>query len=266
MSPGARESLSAAGVGWVDETGAAEIAVSGIVVSRSGHAAAPRRLAGWTRGALAVAEAILCETAPTVAATWPQQGCRRQRVRRAARAVGVRPAHLGLCAWAALGAPCHEFRRAAGRLRIGRGRPGSGRVADAGCQLARPSRRPLPVSETLSMNWGGLGGNRFRGGRFVRPTADLRFVGRGVRPRPRATTDRRGSADVAGLPHAHFRQPRFPRRGPEDGALAPPLCRPRAIGSSRRGSGRTCEGHGPVGSEAPRSRSLSSGFVDAYNA
>src|SRR6266849_1108171 len=36
MSPGAREVLSKAGIGWVDETGAAEIVLGPIVISPSG--------------------------------------------------------------------------------------------------------------------------------------------------------------------------------------------------------------------------------------
>jgi len=44
MSPGAREALSAAGIGWVDETGAAEIAAGSVIVSRSGRPTeAPRK-------------------------------------------------------------------------------------------------------------------------------------------------------------------------------------------------------------------------------
>lgn len=67
LSPGARERLSAAHVGWVDETGAAEIAVAGIVVSRTGRPqSTPKRAPGWTPAALAVAEALLCGTPATV--------------------------------------------------------------------------------------------------------------------------------------------------------------------------------------------------------
>lgn len=70
MSPGAREALSKAGIGWVDETGGAEIAVGSLVVSRTGHPEkADERPARWTPAVLAVAEAILCGTTPTVAAT-----------------------------------------------------------------------------------------------------------------------------------------------------------------------------------------------------
>lgn len=36
LSPGARAALRDAGVGWVDETGAAEFALAGVVVSRTG--------------------------------------------------------------------------------------------------------------------------------------------------------------------------------------------------------------------------------------
>lgn len=70
LSPGAREALSEAGVGWVDETGAAEIAAGSIIVSRTGRppnaAQQPKR---WTAAVVAVAEALLCETKATVAAT-----------------------------------------------------------------------------------------------------------------------------------------------------------------------------------------------------
>jgi hypothetical protein len=68
LSPGARAELTAAGVGWVDETGAAEISLGTIIVSRSGKPhkrEAPKR---WTRSALAVAEAALCGVTPTASA------------------------------------------------------------------------------------------------------------------------------------------------------------------------------------------------------
>jgi hypothetical protein len=75
MSPGARETLSIAGIGWVDETGAAEIASGTIVVSRQGRAPKP---AGppkhWTGSVVAVAEAVLCGTKATVAATQAATG------------------------------------------------------------------------------------------------------------------------------------------------------------------------------------------------
>lgn len=70
LSPGAREALSNAGIGWVDETGAAEIAVGSIVVSRTGRT--PEPVASRNRlapAAIAVAEALLCGTRATVAAT-----------------------------------------------------------------------------------------------------------------------------------------------------------------------------------------------------
>ena len=69
MSPGARETFSAQGVGWVDETGAAEIALGSVIVSRSGRPSqAPRNPPRWTPAVLAVAEALLCGGKPTVAA------------------------------------------------------------------------------------------------------------------------------------------------------------------------------------------------------
>jgi len=75
LSPGAREALSAAGVGWVDETGAAEIALGSILVSRSGRPPTPVRKpkvgkpTRWAPAVIAVAEALLCGTQATVSAT-----------------------------------------------------------------------------------------------------------------------------------------------------------------------------------------------------
>ena len=67
MSLGAREALSAAGIGWVDESGAAEIARGSLIVSRSGRPPAPtRKPRHWTPAILAVAEALLCGGRATV--------------------------------------------------------------------------------------------------------------------------------------------------------------------------------------------------------
>ncbi len=70
MSPGARAALADAGIGWVDETGAAEIAVGSIVVSRSGRpVVGAEKPVRWTPSVLAATEALLCGTRATVAAT-----------------------------------------------------------------------------------------------------------------------------------------------------------------------------------------------------
>ena len=67
LSPGARKALSAAGVGWVDETGAAEIARGTLIVSRTGRVpVSPRKPPHWTPSVLAVAEALLCGARATV--------------------------------------------------------------------------------------------------------------------------------------------------------------------------------------------------------
>ncbi len=67
LSPGARAELGAAGISWVDETGAAEVAVGSVVVVRPGLVdSARRRLAGWTAATESVAEALLCDVSPTV--------------------------------------------------------------------------------------------------------------------------------------------------------------------------------------------------------
>ncbi|MGH2833021.1 MAG: hypothetical protein ACRDK2_09610 [Solirubrobacteraceae bacterium] len=74
LSLAAREAASDAGVGWVDETGAAEIVAGEVVVSRTGRASSahPRRLPGpdrWSPAILSVAEALLCGTRATASAT-----------------------------------------------------------------------------------------------------------------------------------------------------------------------------------------------------
>lgn len=69
MSPGARAALSQAGVSWADETGAAEIAIGTIIVSRSGMARKrPQGIKRWTPAVLAVTEALLCGIRGTQAA------------------------------------------------------------------------------------------------------------------------------------------------------------------------------------------------------
>jgi hypothetical protein len=75
LSRGARVAASEAGIGWVDETGAAEIAVGQVIVSRSGRPpTAIERPKRWTPAVLAVAEALLCDTKATVAETQSATG------------------------------------------------------------------------------------------------------------------------------------------------------------------------------------------------
>jgi hypothetical protein len=69
MSTGAQRVAREAGVGWVDETGAAEIVSPTLVVARGG-AAAPTRpvVSRWTPSVAGVAEALLLGTPATQAA------------------------------------------------------------------------------------------------------------------------------------------------------------------------------------------------------
>jgi hypothetical protein len=72
---GRSEAPAEAGVGWVDQTGAAEIAVGSIIVSRTGRPSKPaEKPKRWTAAVLAVAEALLCDTKATVAATTAATG------------------------------------------------------------------------------------------------------------------------------------------------------------------------------------------------
>jgi hypothetical protein len=66
LSPGAREALSDAGISWVDETGAAEIVIASVVISRPGvQTKESRQTKNWTPAVQAVAEALLCGTNAT---------------------------------------------------------------------------------------------------------------------------------------------------------------------------------------------------------
>jgi hypothetical protein len=61
LSVPAREALSGAGIGWVDESGAAQIGGPAIVVALSGTPSKrTEHQSGWTPSVLAVAEALLC--------------------------------------------------------------------------------------------------------------------------------------------------------------------------------------------------------------
>lgn len=69
MSPGARSAFSDAGIGWIDETGAAEVALDSLIVSKSGRAVKPPpKPPRWTPAVVAVAEALLSGGKATVSA------------------------------------------------------------------------------------------------------------------------------------------------------------------------------------------------------
>ncbi len=75
LSPGARDVLDGAGIGWVDELGNAEISIGSLVVSRTGRPeVTPVRPPRWTPGFVSVAEAILCGIEATVSATTAATG------------------------------------------------------------------------------------------------------------------------------------------------------------------------------------------------
>lgn len=80
LSDGARKWLSEAGLGWVDEAGHAEIMRrSGLVISKepTHPRTQPERPAHWNRSTLAVAEAALAGTMPTVEAIELETGLSR---------------------------------------------------------------------------------------------------------------------------------------------------------------------------------------------
>lgn len=76
VSPGSREALAEAGIGWVETTGDAEIDTEFLVVSKTGGSRRPTRemSSGWTSSMLAIAEAVLAGVKPTVSATHEATG------------------------------------------------------------------------------------------------------------------------------------------------------------------------------------------------
>lgn len=65
LSAGARHEASAAGIGWLDETGAAEIVAGNLIVTRD--SVVPKQSSSrWTPATEGVAEAILAGVTPTV--------------------------------------------------------------------------------------------------------------------------------------------------------------------------------------------------------
>lgn len=75
ISPASRETLSEAGVGWVETSGAAEINTDFLIVSRHGGRSATRGArSGWTPAVVGVAEAVLAGAKPTVSATHEATG------------------------------------------------------------------------------------------------------------------------------------------------------------------------------------------------
>lgn len=68
MSEGAKAAASEVGVGWVEETGAAEIAFPFLVVSRTAIAQLSTKPKGWRSSHLGIAEALLEGIRPTVSA------------------------------------------------------------------------------------------------------------------------------------------------------------------------------------------------------
>lgn len=70
VPPGSRSALTESGIGWVETSGAAEIATNFLVVSKSGsRVATAKKTDGWTPAVLGVAEAVLVGVKPTVSAT-----------------------------------------------------------------------------------------------------------------------------------------------------------------------------------------------------
>jgi hypothetical protein len=75
MSPGARATLAEAGVNWADESGAAEITIGTIVISRSGNPGKKdKTIKRWSPAVISVAEVLLCGARGTQSATQAATG------------------------------------------------------------------------------------------------------------------------------------------------------------------------------------------------
>lgn len=67
LSQGARAALTEAGIGWVDESGAAELASGDLIVVRTGQPMLPKEVPPrWTPSVIGVVEALLCGAKATV--------------------------------------------------------------------------------------------------------------------------------------------------------------------------------------------------------
>jgi hypothetical protein len=75
MSPGAAAGLAQAGLGWVDETGGAELVLPGLILARSGRNPRPvKSEPRWTSAVLGTTEALLTGVRPTVSAVHERTG------------------------------------------------------------------------------------------------------------------------------------------------------------------------------------------------
>lgn len=75
VTPAIRQLLAQHSVGWVDETGSAQIASGPLLIScDKAHVQVPKRPARWTRSMLGVAEALLIGTPGTVASIVAKTG------------------------------------------------------------------------------------------------------------------------------------------------------------------------------------------------
>lgn len=137
LSPGACAVLREAGSGWVDESGAAEIAVGTLIVSRTGLPDAPSSESErWTSSVIGVAEALLVGTKATVAA--------------AAETTGL---SIGSCT----GALRMLTRLGLLSAEASRGRASSRRVEDADnlldAYVAAAAAMPQPASLRVGVIW-----------------------------------------------------------------------------------------------------------------
>ena len=75
MSPGSRKVLSEAGINWADESGAAEISIGTIVISKTGNPIKKdQTIKRWTPAVISIAETLLCGTHGTQSATQAATG------------------------------------------------------------------------------------------------------------------------------------------------------------------------------------------------
>ncbi len=75
FSPGARALADRERVGWVDESGAAQISAGSILISRTGNPAVPLdSKVGWRPATLAVCEVVLTGCSPTVSSVVTETG------------------------------------------------------------------------------------------------------------------------------------------------------------------------------------------------
>ena len=239
MSPGARTTAKAAGVGWMDEHGGAEFSVRSMFVSRTGGQPLGNPVTKWSPAAFATVEAILSDIPATVSAVAAATG---YSVGSAAQALAFL-ADLGLLiSRAPRGRISARFVDDPNRLLDEYASAVERRKRPRVLTVGLVGRDPVGVLASLGELWTASGIEWAATGAaaasvmaplltqvttaevFVHARSSIRVGVRGARDRTRS--DRRREASIDGIPNLRYRAARWRFSGSENGAMASRIRRP----------------------------------------